>query len=151
MYILNFWYPVSWITLCFLSPKLHLFFSQTYWHASAVWSQQNLEMNHVTASMQEHCFMINITIHKSLFLRRAKEWGEGSGKKTTEGHAPCVRECRWWWKGGFRSGNHQGEGVVEESAAMKENNNADGAHTRSICTIKAYSISLSSAYGSITA
>ncbi len=81
MYILNFWYPVSWITLCFLSPKLHLLFSQTYWHASAVWSQQNLEMNHVAASMQEHCFMINITIHKSLFLRRAKERGEGAKRE----------------------------------------------------------------------
>lgn len=59
-------------------------------------------MNHVAASMQEHCFMINITNHKSLFLRRLKKhmiWEGGqsmqksiwdSREKTREGLCVCT-------------------------------------------------------------
>lgn len=75
-----------------------------------VGSQQNPGMNHVAASLQEHCLVINITNHKSLFLRKMGEkkriepgrenvcriiFGKYE-RKQKQGHILCVCECERW-------------------------------------------------------
>jgi hypothetical protein len=115
--MLNFWSP-PFLGSCSTSPtpSLHLLVSQTYWHASLVQSQQRPQMNNGAVSMQEHSFMINITIHKSVSPWSTKH-GIGRNVKLLRvvdperehGFSRSLLETDWWGRRVFSSGrDHQG-------------------------------------------